>query len=311
MDITDGAAEAYAEGFSAQLDTNKVSKYVFQLERGGERKRAHLQGWIYMANACTYKAVHKLFPAEAKAWIKKARGTPEQCWDYCTKPSTRVAGPWQKGDKPDGQGKRNDIKEFAEAAKGLRDRSVTLKQLQEDHKSVEARYMKYFDRVVMREQQPRDFQTKCTLAWGPSATGKTHKIRSLPEQLGFAKDEVYYVSVKEHPTSQQWWDNYDGQACVVIEDAEPGFMTRGYFLRMIDKVPLLVQTKGGFRHFLAQHVFISSNYGTEVLFPFHDDAVKRRFHTVWKTEYGAGYRLFVDTDDIDLSSIHAVWTREK
>jgi len=297
----------------ARLNNNKVAKFVFQLERGGRNERAHLQGWIYMANACTYKAVHKLFEGKDwQPWVKKARGTPEQCWDYCTKNSTRVHGPWSKGDKPDGQGKRNDIKEFAMAAKGLGDGTVTIKQLQEEHRTIEARYMKYWDRVIAREQPTRNFETECTLIYGPPATGKTHRIADIVTGMGYdLKQDVYYLPVREDSKGVQWWDGYEGQPIVVIEDAEPNFMSRGYFLRLIDKVPLQVQAKGGHKNFLARHVFVTSNYNSEGLFPFHDDAIGRRLHTIWKTDYERGYRYRLDTTVVSDCALHAVWTREK
>lgn len=314
LDLTDAQAVAKAEEVygSFEMHDAKIEKYVMQLERGGANARPHLQGWIYMANPCTFKAVHALFPRGTQPWIRKARGTPQQCWEYCTKEDTKVHGPWSKGAKPDGQGKRNDIKEFAQAARGLGDGSVTVRQLQEDYKSVEARYMKYFDRVVAREQPVRTEQTRCTLITGPPATGKTKKIMQITEQLGYDfKTEVYYLPVRENDKANQWWDRYEGQPVVVIEDAEPGFMSRAYFLRLIDAVPLQVQTKGAHVNFLAKHVFISSNYTEEDLWPFFGDAVERRLHTIWRTDYAAGFRYRVDTRDGSVSASHAVWSRAK
>lgn len=314
LELTDRQAVAKAEEVygSFQAHDAKIEKFVMQLERGGANARPHLQGWVYMANPCTFKAVHALFPRGTQPWIRKARGTPQQCWEYCTKEDTKVHGPWSKGAKPDGQGKRNDIKEFAQAARGLGDGSVTVRQLQEDYKSVEARYMKYFDRVVAREQPVRTELTRCTLVTGPPATGKTKKIMQITEQLGYDfKTEVYYLPVRENDKANQWWDRYEGQPVVVIEDAEPGFMSRAYFLRLIDAVPLQVQTKGAHVNFLAKHVFISSNYTEEDLWPFYGDAVERRLHTIWRTDYAAGFRYRVDTRDASVSASHAVWSRAK
>lgn len=302
------AGDLLEEHFNAAGDT--ISSFCFQLERGDKTERPHLQGWLYLKNAATFKRVHALFIPEMQEWIAAAKGSPQQCWDYCTKDEGRLYGPWCKGQRPEGQGKRNDIHDFAAAAKRLKTKEVTLQELQENHRTVEARYMKYFDRVVTREQAPRDFDTKCTLVHGPPSTGKTTMVTNMAK----ADDEnarVYYLPLKEHENGVQWWDGYDGQEVVVIEDAEPRFMQRGYFLRLIDKVPLQVQTKGGMRHFLAKHVYITSNYSMDGLFPFTDPAIARRIHNVFETSYHPNHQLRPDCSNAIDCALHAVCTRTK
>lgn len=296
-----------AELEKALTEANTVEKFVFQLEKG---ERHHLQGWLYTKNKVSYKQVHALFPDDMKEWVRRAAGTPLQCWEYCTKDETKVAGPWSKGQKPDGAGKRNDLHDFVADAKLLKTGERTLKDLQEKHIAVEARYMKYYDRVVAREWPKRTVETQCTLVWGPPATGKTTWALAEASRI-YGADEVYYLPLKEHKESQQWWDQYDGQKVVIIEDADTDFMGKGYFKRLIDKVPLQVQTKGGHKNFSAAHVYITANMNEEGLFPYHDMAIARRFHHIWETAYAPAHKLNTQgTNSVEAAS-NAIFTQLK
>jgi hypothetical protein len=119
--------------------------------------------------------------------------------------------------------------------------------------------------------------------------------------------------VKEHKDSTQWWDNYEDQKAVIIEDADVEFMNRNYFLRLIDKVPMQVQTKGGMRNLLVETVYISSNYPKEALFPYAPPQVLRRFHEVWETRYHSDHQLPDDASEaqaIDCATF-AIFNRTK
>lgn len=302
--------EALETAFEAKKAADRIDSYCFQLEKGADGGRYHLQGWLYMKNACEFKGVHKLFPDGWQAWVKKARGTPQQCWDYCTKEETKVWGPWTKGERPSGAGKRNDIEDFVKDAKLLKTGEKKVKDLQEDHKRIEARCMRYFDRVVAREGQKRHTLTKCILLHGPPATGKTTRAAQMAA-LAFPGEEPYYLPIKECKEQTQWWDNYNGEKAVIIEDAEPEFMNRNYFLRLIDKVPMQVAQKGNFKNFTGEAVYITSNYSLEGLFPYHNDAIKRRVHEVWETSYHPHHKLNAAASNSDDCASNAIFTKIK
>lgn len=86
---------------------------ALQIERGEETGRLHLQGWLYCNGPKTWSNLNgKMagygFPYTL-SW-RKQKGSPKQCWDYCTKSDTRVEGPWIYGEEPAGQGARMDRK---------------------------------------------------------------------------------------------------------------------------------------------------------------------------------------------------------
>lgn len=55
-----------------------------------------------------------------------------------------------------------------------------------------------------------------------------------------------------------WWDNYDGQENVVIDDFY-GWLPYDNLLRICDRYPLLCEIKGGQVNFLAKRICITSN----------------------------------------------------
>lgn len=300
-----------AELANAWLGMSQVAQYAMQVERGGEQKRLHVQGWLYMKNACTFKAVHALFPKDTQPWVKRARGSPEQCWEYCTKNDTRVTGPWTKGTKPKGQGKRSDLSAFYEESKGLTDGKVTLEELQDTYTHVEARCTRWFDRVIDRRKPKRNWLTRCIYVHGPPGTGKTTAV------MQWAKRDYnsvpYNLPIKPDSKAQQWWDHYkftDGQT-VMIEEFGPDTMKKEYFNRLIDATPLTVDEKGSFTQFVAKAVYITSNYDVDGGFPFADMSVIRRIHEIWQVEYHPEHKLNASGTNAEDAARNAIWTCTK
>lgn len=75
---------------------SKCSRWVFQLERGEETGKLHFQG------RCSFKAP-KRCPNECNKSVRTGRWTIESDTKggdfYCTKPETRIEGPWSDKDR--------------------------------------------------------------------------------------------------------------------------------------------------------------------------------------------------------------------
>lgn len=102
----------------------RVVFLVYQLEEG-EQKRPHIQGYVYFRNALSMGSYGeakreqvgiKGFLKCNHAHLEKARGTPQENKDYCTKEEGRIKGPWIFGVMPE-QGKRNDAIEVFDLIK--------------------------------------------------------------------------------------------------------------------------------------------------------------------------------------------------
>lgn len=70
---------------------------------------------------------------------------------------------------------------------------------------------------------------------GPSGVGKTHEIY---EEFEF--DDIY-----EKNGENKWWDGYEGQQCIILDDYRPTKeLSYAYLLRLFDVYPLQGEVKG-------------------------------------------------------------------
>ena len=106
------------------MESNKARYAVGQLEQGSH---LHLQFYVQRDRQSTLNVMKRDICAETH-W-EQSRGTPEQNKDYCTKESTRVAGPWEFGTAVK-ERQRSDLDKAAQLideGKSLRDVAVECK----------------------------------------------------------------------------------------------------------------------------------------------------------------------------------------
>lgn len=85
-------------------------KYLIVGRETGENGTPHLQGYVHFGKQVSAKRLRDVVP---RAHIEKARGSPGQNRDYCSK-----GGDFEEdGDLPGGQGKRNDLAKMWEMVK--------------------------------------------------------------------------------------------------------------------------------------------------------------------------------------------------
>ena len=176
---------------------------------------------------------------------------------YCVKEETRLQGPFEKGLPPQSRGKRTDLL----YVKQRLDEGATEAELVADEDAIGtvARYPKLVGMYRMATQKHRNFKTQVLVLYGPPKKGKS------------AFWNICYPNayIKPHGT---WWDGYDGQETVVIDDFY-GWLPYSFMLQLLDRYPLLVEVKGGMRTFNSKRIIITSNksphlwYGLDCSYP--------------------------------------------
>lgn len=230
----------------------------FQPEICPDTGRWHIQGCIRFGHPQPF--------AYVKALLDKAHWepafNPQKLWQYAGKLLTRVPGAqvYEHGVGPK-QGERNDLHSFIEEAKGLAAGKATVEGLKDDHYKVEARYTRYFDRTVQRYLPERKDKTQVTVIYGEPGTGKSHfmreKAKQLMEELKTTVEPFY--PVEGNGNGLLWWDRYNGQPIVIIDDLDDTHLSLANWKRLCDKGPAEFQAKGVTVKWGARYLLVTAN----------------------------------------------------
>ncbi len=187
----------------------------------------HLQGYCHFPNALSRSRV--LRELGGRAHLEQMRGTVAQAVKYCQK---------------DG-----DVTEFGSApAQGQRTDLAAVRQLIEDQPEfnelsiaqsnfpqwvLHRRAFREYAQLLGRRSAASRPDPRIVIFWGESGTGKSRK----------AADDFPAAYWLTRPNcSTVWWDGYDGQNTVVIDEFY-GWIPLGVVLSLCDRHPLMVRTQ--------------------------------------------------------------------
>lgn len=247
---------------------------VYQLEKGLEGTE-HYQGFVYFDGQKSFR--------QLKAWLPTAHLEIAQSIEgsikYCKKDESRLDGPWESGTPPQ-QGRRSDLEVVAEQVLN----NIPTATLARSHATAFVRYHRGLAALRAATVTPRSEYTQGFVIVGPTGVGKTTFVQNK------------YPDAYWKPPLSKWWDNYDQQE-VVIMDEFTGWLPLEFILRLIDRSPLLVETKGGQVNFAAKKVIFLSNLFPDDWYPGHVlmPSLKRRLMTHTMAEPGQTPRWFDDT----------------
>ncbi|AIF76278.1 Rep, partial [Bat circovirus] len=243
--------------FVKELNLHDYDYFTFQLEQG-ENGTKHLQGYIEFRTRRKLDTIKKL---NGRIHWERRNGTRSQAIAYCNKDDTRLLGPFMGGELPKSdQGRRSDLETIREKLNGRK----PLKEIADDHFGDFVRYHRGF----------REYKILCGLS---QRTWKTHVV-VLTGKTGIGKSRY----CQEHYPNAfwkrkgEWWDGYDGHESVIIDEFY-GWLPIDTMLRIMDRYPLMVDTKGGAVNFEAKTICITSNKPWEKWYTSWDDDLKDAF----------------------------------
>lgn len=83
-----------------------------------------------------------------------------------------------------------------------------------------------------------------------------------------------------------WFDGYEGQDDVLMDDYQCSMLDREFFLRLLDRYPMQVPVKGGFVEWRPKRIIITSNHNPIDWYASEqnicDAAVQRRFDGIFE-----------------------------
>lgn len=253
----------------SEADHNEIreanSRYTCYAPEVGTQGTQHLQGYIVFQDNKTRSAVSKIL---TRAWLapRSPHSSPAEARQYIVGPYSKNGkekpknpDAWEVGQLPS-QGKRTDLVAFHRAIQeGKRGPDLSV-----DHLAIRAKYPKLEQTLIFendRIQARRDYDEGITrevhVRWGPPRSGKT---RYVYENFS----DVFEPEIK--PYGQHWWTGYQGQEVVLLDEFDGQIPIRD-FLRITDRYPWCVGTKGGHVWLRAKKIFICSNTNPKDWYP--------------------------------------------
>ena len=233
---------SYADEMPTVLPAG-VTYMVYQREVCPETTREHWQGYLELATRQRLPGV-KLALGDPAAHCEVRKGTATQAAEYCQKSDSRKEGsePVELGARTTiVQGERTDLL----AVKALLDEGKTEIEIADQQFVTWAKHYRAVERYKRLQTAARDFKTDLFVLCGETGVGKSKVCR---EEF----PDAYWK-----PRSN-WWDGYDGAEVVIIDDFY-GWLPWDLLLRLTDRYPLQVETKGGSVQFVAKTIVITSN----------------------------------------------------
>ncbi len=264
------------------LQFEEGMQYLVYQEEIGDSGTYHLQGYCEFKTALVLGTAKELLGGMT-VHLERRNGSAEKAIAYCKKQfnddgsDKRIPGTdvYEFG-QPNQQGKRVDLDAFKDAVKaGKRKRDLI-----DDHLMVFARYPKLYD-IINSKRPERDIPPIVSLLIGPTGLGKTRYVYDK-----YQGDEELYQTPLSNGT--MWYDTYDGHEIVLIDDfaGAASHMTLTTLLKLLDRYPQLVPTKGSHTWFYPTHVYVTTNILPKDWYKWENRgeqylAIERRFaHTL-------------------------------
>lgn len=233
-------------------EDNGLVFLVCQVEKAPATGKYHVQGYVCFAKNTTLPTLKRALSATAH-W-ESARGTPLENQAYCTKDESRVNGPWQFGVLPQGAGSRSDLR----AIYGYLQAEKSNAEILETTEGKSAKFEKHINyiRFTLNESRSnRQVQgVRVVVLYGPTGVGKTYAAVNF-----FGLTDYHLQECPSSKDSRFWFDGYQSQRTLILDDFSGDFCNYRYLLRVLDKYKLKCEIKGGHVWALWTTVVITTN----------------------------------------------------
>lgn len=255
----------YTENDIQRLTTEHVSiDYIVFGEETGTSGTPHLQGFVQFKHPVSFQRVKRLLGNNVH--VEQRRGTVQQAIDYC-----------KKDGQIHSQGTPKRLLSCKDAQKETWRNIIRLAENNELDKIKEeypSYFIRYLNKLKSLSKGSKEIIPIIENEWwyGPTGTGKSYTLwNRYPDH--FQKE------------LNKWWDNYNGQEIVAIEEWSPKNEVTASALKIwADRYPFTGQIKGGtLAKIRPKKIIVLSNYSIEQCFQNKEDRdpIKRRFKEVY------------------------------
>lgn len=222
----------------------------------------HLQGYVYMINKASFKAMKRALP---RARLVVSKGSDFDNFGYSKKEDL-----WFKFGTPPCQGRRTDLAAAYEIVKET-SRMKDVVAAMPNYQAIRCAetYLKY-------HEAPRDWKPEVRWYFGATGEGKTRLAR---EWLG----ECYTCL-----DSSKFWEGYDAHESVLIDDFRKDFCKFHVLLRILDRYEFRVEVKGASRQLRAKKIAITCPFHPRDVYELREDVgqLLRRIDAIYEVRAG-------------------------
>lgn len=214
------------------------TEYIIVGDEIGKEGTRHLQIYFRLKNAKSFSKIKKEFP---RAHIEIAKGSDEQNRIYCSKETVL-----REDGEVSQQGRRSDLHVLTEEIQ----KAPQMRNLIQHCSNLQS--IRTAEKLLEYHEPKRNWKPKVSWYYGKSGSGKSYD--AWTELGGDAYDAM---------ENGKWWCGYDGHEKVIIDDYRMGWCTWKCLLKLLDRYPMKIEVKGGYRQFLAKEIIITCNESPE------------------------------------------------
>jgi len=247
----------------------------------------HLQGYVAFKNRKNNAGAAALAMGRREMWCASAKGTEQQCKDYCAKDGNFVE--FGTFDAARGtQGRRTDLTSLAKSIK-----ENGLKAAAREHPET---FIKYPGGAERYAQLCRDVPVRrdvhTTILWGPTGVGKSHRVLT-------AYPEAYLTIMSQ----KNPWDLYQGQKVLIIDEFNPLHCSVQDMNKVTDVWKCTLQARYANKEAEWDKIYILSNIDPILWYASLEDpgsvaALRRR---ILQEPMGAAYEVRDQEQVVDLT----------
>lgn len=247
---------------STELVDEIDCKYIIYGKEEGKEGTPHLQGTIIFDNPRYLTAVIYSLPG---CHIEICRNVHASI-EYCKKEGNFTErGVPPQTNKEKGEGEKRRWGEIRVAAEEGRNDDIP-----DDVRFLQYKAVEHFRSEGSKRRQLLDTDAQHLWYYGASGTGKSRKAR------------------EDHPDAfikmcNKWWDGYDGEDTVIIEDFDSAHSVLAHHLKIWgDRYPFMAEVKGGAKKIRPKLIIVTANYAPEDIWDRTNDLepILRRFKKV-------------------------------
>lgn len=213
-----------------QFDKDKIRYICWGLEECPTTYKEHWQGFVIFNGVCRLNRAKQLIGAGDDIHLERKRGTRVQAQQYC-----RKEGRFSEY----GQFEQRTLEEI------LR---LPINEIKDENLLVFLRYHRGLEKI--QPKGPLFREVKIVILWGEPRCGKTREAMNC--------DSVFKLD-----WPYKWWDGYENEDRIIIDDYKEGTLDREYLLNICDGYRMRLETKGSHTWAKWSEVYITSNFNPE------------------------------------------------